>query len=54
VHVIKSLEDFDVESANGFDEEEGNSTPSEEELKETINNAVEMVTQEEATPQTLQ
>ena len=54
VHVIKSLEDFDVESANGFDEEEGNSTPSEEELKETINNAVEMVTQEESAPQTLQ
>ena len=35
VNVVKSLEDFDVESANGFDEEEGNSTPSEEELKET-------------------
>ncbi len=54
VTVVKSLEDFDVESANGFDEEEGNSTPSEEELKETLNKAVEVATQEEQAPQTLQ
>lgn len=54
VNVIKSLEDFDVESANGFDEEEGNNTPSEEELKETINKAAEAVTQEETEPQILQ
>ncbi len=36
VHVVKSLDDFDIESANGFDEEEGNNTPSEDELKATI------------------
>lgn len=54
VNVVKSLEDFDVESANGFDEEEGNSTPSEEELKETLNKAVEVASQEEQAPQTLQ
>lgn len=41
VNVIKSLEDFDVESANGFDEEEGNNTPNEEELKEAINKAAQ-------------
>lgn len=54
VNVVKSLEDFDVESANGFDEEEGNSTPSEEELKETLDKAVEVASQEEQAPQTLQ
>jgi segregation and condensation protein A len=37
IQVTKSLEDFDLESANGFEEEEGNSTPSEEELSEMIN-----------------
>ncbi len=36
VQVTKSLSDFDVESANGFEEEEGNSTPSEEELSQMI------------------
>jgi len=36
VQVTKSLSDFDVESANGFEEEEGKSTPSEEELSEMI------------------
>lgn len=51
VNVIKSLEDFDVESANGFDEEEGNNTPNEEELKEAINQAAAEV---EETPQVLQ
>lgn len=34
IDVVKTLDDFDVESANGFDEEEGNSTPSEDELKQ--------------------
>ena len=36
IQVTKSLSDFDVESANGFEEEEGNSTPSEEELSQMI------------------
>ena len=36
VQVTKSLSDFDVESANGFEEEEGNNTPSEEELSEMV------------------
>ncbi len=36
VQVVKSLEDFDIESANGFEEEEGNSTPSEKELEEEL------------------
>jgi segregation and condensation protein A len=36
VQVTKSLSDFDVESANGFEEEEGNTTPSEEELSQMI------------------
>jgi segregation and condensation protein A len=40
VQVVKSLDDFDVESANGFEEEEGNSTPSEEELEREINQAM--------------
>lgn len=40
VQVIKSLEDFDIESANGFEEEEGNSTPSEEELEKQLNQAM--------------
>ena len=66
VQVVKSLEDFDIESANGF-EEEGNNTPSEEELKEKIDKAaleleqsqveekVEIVeaTQDEVPPQIL-
>lgn len=39
VQVTKNLEDFDVESANGFDEEEGNNTPSEEELSEMMGEA---------------
>ncbi|MEC7276106.1 MAG: segregation/condensation protein A [Bdellovibrionota bacterium] len=43
VQVIKSLEDFDVESANGFDEEDGNNTPSEEELKATIDEAASVI-----------
>lgn len=45
INVVKSLDDFDVEAANGFDEEEGNSTPSEDELKEAFKTAEE--TQEE-------
>lgn len=49
VNVIKSLEDFDIESANGFDEEEGNNTPNEEELKEAINKAAAEV-EETTTP----
>ncbi len=67
VQVVKSLEDFDIESANGFEEEEGNNTPSEEELKEKIDKAaleleqsqveekVEIVeaTQDEVPPQIL-
>ncbi len=36
VQVMKSLDDFDVESANGFEEEEGNSTPSEQELEKIL------------------
>lgn len=36
VNVSKSLDDFDIETANGFEEEEGNSTPNEEELKEML------------------
>ncbi|MCP4914220.1 MAG: segregation/condensation protein A [Oligoflexia bacterium] len=36
VNVSKSLEDFDIETANGFEEEEGNNTPNEEELKEML------------------
>lgn len=67
VQVVKSLEDFDIESANGFDEEEGNNTPSEQELKDTINKAaleleqleeeqidIEVPTQDEVPPQILQ
>ncbi|MCR9203440.1 MAG: segregation/condensation protein A [Halobacteriovoraceae bacterium] len=52
VNVIKSLQDFDIESANGFEEEEGNNTPNEEELKEAINQAAAEAEVEE-TPQTL-
>lgn len=52
VNVIKSLQDFDIESANGFEEEEGNNTPNEEELKEAINQAAAQAEVEE-TPQTL-
>ncbi len=40
VQVVKSLQDFDIESANGFEEEEGNSIPSEEELEGRINQAM--------------
>jgi segregation and condensation protein A len=67
VQVVKSLEDFDIESANGFEEEEGNNTPSEEELKDTLDKAtleleqlqveekveIEDATQDEVPPQIL-
>jgi segregation and condensation protein A len=36
INVVKTLKDFDVESANGFEEEEGNDTPDDEELRKTI------------------
>jgi segregation and condensation protein A len=56
VQVVKSLDDFDVESANGFEEEEGNSTPSEEELEERMIEATqnESAIEQEAASATLQ
>jgi len=51
VNVIKSLEDFDIESANGFEEEEGNQTPSEEELKQTT---IQIASEEKVSSQYLQ
>ena len=48
VTVTKSLDDFDVEQANGFEEEEGNSTPSEEELRKTIEENVVVAPAQEA------
>lgn len=46
VNTVKSLQDFDIESANGFEEEEGNSTPSEEELRQTIENHATPIVEE--------
>lgn len=51
VNVIKSLEDFDIESANGFEEEEGNQTPSEEELKQAT---IQIASEEKVSSQYLQ
>jgi segregation and condensation protein A len=47
VEVVKSLEDFDVESANGFEEEEGNDTPSEKELGDQLIEATSRAKQNE-------
>tara|TARA_R110002072_G_scaffold1989_5_gene16609 strand:- start:61980 stop:62846 length:867 start_codon:yes stop_codon:yes gene_type:complete len=42
VNVVSSLDDFNVESANGFEEEEGNNTPNEEELKAMLDGQPEV------------